>query len=125
MRPVARQFVPFDEATIDAEFDELARSSVQDETALLRCMERYETCGRDGPSPALIKPFSEGFKELRHLKQNYAGRLLFYDRPRERGTDDVLIQLRVFRKEGQDTPMRERRTAEARMKAHKKSQGDA
>ena len=121
---MAREFVSFDEAVIDAEYADLAKSSSMDEAALLRCIERYETCGRDDPSPALIKSFQEGFKEIRHIKGKYKGRMLFYERPRVQGEKEILVELRVFRKETQETPLRERRIAEARMKAHIKAQGD-
>lgn len=117
-----REFIPFDEAVIDAELDELRRTSAQDAAKLEYCVERYEESGNANPHPALIKSFDEGFKELRHVKDHYAGRLFYYERTESRIGEEpiqILVILRVFRKGGQDTPARELRTAEARMKLHR------
>jgi hypothetical protein len=52
----------------------------------------------------------------RHVKNDYAGRLLFYEPSGVTDGLQELVMLGVFRKEGQETPQRERKTAETRMK---------
>jgi phage-related protein len=99
---MAREFVPFDENEIEKELDALKKSSISDLAKLDFCMSRYELVGaNENPSPALIKPFDEGFLELRHFKGNFKGRLLFY---LPKGSEEM-VMLVVFRKETQKTPM--------------------
>jgi hypothetical protein len=78
---MAREFGPFDETAIEDELDALEKASISDLAKLDFCMRRYEEVDpKENPSPALIRSFEKGFLELRHMKGDYKGRLLFYAR---------------------------------------------
>ena len=112
-----REFVPFDEAVIEKELDALEKASSSDLAKLDFCMRRYEMVStKENPSPASIETFDEGFLEIRHIKGNYKGRLLFYISKLPKGTEE-LVMLVVFRKETQKTPQAMIDLAEKRMKA--------
>ena len=114
---MAREFVPFDEEVIEKELDALERASISDLAKLDFCIRRYEqVSAKENPSPALIETFDEGFLELRHIKGNYKGRLLFYMPKLPKGTEK-LVMLVVFRKETQKTPPAMIDLAEKRMRA--------
>ena len=101
---MGREFVPFDEAVIEKEFEALERASVVDLAKLDFCMKRYEEVSpKENPSPAFIQTFADGFLELRHIKGDYKGRLLFYPATSPKETED-LVMLVVFRKQTQKTP---------------------
>ena len=105
MLPVPGEFVPFDQDQIDAEFEALERASASDAAKLEFCMELIEdTPAHENPKPALVRTFDEGFKELRHEKGIYKGRLLYYDPPMTAGEAQELVVLVVFRKQTQKTP---------------------
>ena len=75
---IGREFVPYDKEQIDAEFSALRTSSASDAAKLEFCIARYEELSpKENPSPAMIESFEEGFLELRHIKGDYKGRLLF------------------------------------------------
>ena len=79
-------------------------------------MRRYEQVNhKENPSPAFIESFDAGFLELRHIKGNYKGRLLFYVPKAPKGTEE-LVMLVVFRKQTQKTPRAMIELAEKRMK---------
>src|SRR5437868_2244118 len=111
-----REFVPFNKELIDAEFAALERSNEVDAAKLDFCMNRYENSGFENPHPAVIKPIDQALKEVRHAKDDYAGRCIFFDEPKEKESSkkggkrkpvpnvQKLIILRIFRKEGQKTP---------------------
>jgi phage-related protein len=110
-----REFVPFDVKVIDDEFDALRRSSSTDAAKLEFCINHFEEVSpKENPSPAMIESFGEGFKELRHEKGAYKGRLLFYEPNLPKGTED-LVMLVLFRKQTQKTPGAEIRKALRRM----------
>ena len=114
---MAREFVPFDEEVIDRELDALEKASSSDLAKLDFCMRRFEQVSpKENPSPALIESFDEGFLELRHIKGDYKGRMLFYMPKVPKGTEELVI-LVVFRKQTQKTPQDMVRLAERRMKA--------
>ena len=117
MNPVSREFVPYDEAQIDAEFDALRISSPSDAAKLEFCIERCETVSpKENPSPAMIESFDEGFQELRHIRGSDKGRLLFYAPTLPRGTEEQ-VMLTVFRKQTQKTPKGTIEQAKRRMAA--------
>ena len=112
-----REFVPHDEPVIEAEADALKKAAKTDWSKLAYCIERYEEAGpKENPSPAMIEAFGEGFLELRHIKGDYKGRLLFYVPKSPKGTED-LVMLVVFRKQTQKTPQAMIDLAVRRMKA--------
>lgn len=124
---MAREFVPFNEAVIDDEREALRKSSSVDLAKLDACMVRIEdTSPHENPSPAMIESFAEGFKELRHVKGDYKGRLLFYEPSIPKGTED-LVMLVVFRKQTQKTPRTVVRTAVERMNGdmRKRKEGES
>jgi phage-related protein len=111
------KFVPFDEDEIEKELDALEKASSSDLAKLDFCIRRYEQVGaKENPSPALIESFNGGFLELRHMKGNYKGRLLFYMPKVPTGTEE-LVMLVVFRKETQRTPQAMIDLAKKRMKS--------
>jgi phage-related protein len=123
---VAREFVPYDEEQIDAEYAKLEASSERDAAKLDFVMERIEdTAPNENPSPAVVWTFEEGFKELRHMKGDYKGRLLFYEPTLPKGTEE-LVMLVIFRKQTQKTPKGEIAKAVKRMAAdiEKRKQDD-
>ena len=114
---MAREFVPFDVETIDAELDALHKASKSDSSKLDFCIRRYqEASPKENPSPALIESFDEGFLELRHVKGDYKGRLLYYVPKLPKGTEE-LVMLVVFRKQTQKTPQATVDLAVKRMQA--------
>ena len=114
---MAREFVSFEEDAIEEELDALERASSSDLAKLDFCMRRYEQVSpKENPSPALVESFDEGFLELRHIKGDYKGRLLFYVPKVPKGTEE-LVMLVVFRKQTQKTPRAMIDLAEKRMKA--------
>jgi phage-related protein len=112
---VPREYVPFDDEQIAQEFAQLDSSSPSDAAKLDFCMLRIEeTLPHANPSPALVWTFKDGFKELRHIKGQYKGRLFFYEPNVPEGTQD-LVMLVVFRKQSQKTPKTEIAKAMSRM----------
>jgi phage-related protein len=123
---VRRKFVPFDEETIK---EELRKLPSEDRAKLLRAMKRYQECAFDDPRPAVIDKYaSKGSASIYRLKnadREGQGRLLFYPWP-ERAIDqndhpvEILIDLVVYKKEGDDVPERYLETARRRMADHRK-----
>jgi phage-related protein len=112
-----REFVSFDDDAIEEELDALDKASSSDLAKLDFCMRRYEQVSpKENPSPALVESFDEGFLELRHIRGDYKGRLLFYVPKVPKGTEE-LVMLVVFRKQTQKTPQPVINLAEKRMKA--------
>lgn len=111
-----REFVPFDEETIEQEFEALEVSSPDDLAKLEWIMDHFENVPKkDNPSPAMIKKLDDDLYEIRHENGRYKGRLLFYYASEPNSTEDLVI-LSVFRKETQKTPPGEISKALKRMK---------
>lgn len=95
-----REFVPFDEQTIQKELDELP---AKDADKLVALISHYEVCGNENPMPVQVDSYGDGIYRLRHMKPAYQGRMLFFTSERTRDFERLVI-LAVYKKEGQRTP---------------------
>lgn len=107
-----REFVPFQEDTIQKELDELPP---RDAAKLAALMDHYEQCGFGNPSPAQVDDYGDGIYRLRHIKPAYQGRLLFFASERSSGFEK-LVMLVVYKKQGQKAPLHVLETAKKRKK---------
>jgi phage-related protein len=107
-----REFVPFDEDTIQKELDELPP---RDAAKLVSLMEHYEQCGLGNPSPVQIDDYGDGLYRLRHIKPAYQGRLLFFAQDCSAGMER-LVMLVVYKKQGHKVPQHILETAKKRKK---------
>lgn len=112
-----REFIPFDESIIRKEF--LALPDL-DRAKMLALIEHYQQCGFGNPSPAQVDDYGGGLYRLRHVKQAYQGRLIFFATDRVAGFERLVI-LVVFKKQSQDLPQKVLETARYRKKQWEES----
>ena len=92
-------------------------------------MKRYQEAGDDDPRPAVIDKYEirKGtfIYRLKNADREGQGRLLFYPFHETERNDlgeeiELLIDLLVYKKEGQDVPGRHLKTATVRMQDHRR-----
>lgn len=105
-----REFVPFDEEVIRKELNDLPS---KDADKLVALMDHYQRTGHGNPAPAMIDDYGDGLFRLRHVKSSYSGRAIFF--AAEKLPDgETLIILKIYKKEGQKSPLSVIETAKAR-----------
>ena len=111
-----REWVFWNQDTIDGEFDDLP---ARDASKLAGLMHLYRDAGFGNPYPAQVDDYGDGIYRLRHVKSAYSGRLLFFAVFRGHGVERLVV-LTVYKKESQVTPKRVLERAKSRMAEYQK-----
>lgn len=111
-----REFEPFDEKTIRAEFDSLPR---KDRAKLAALIEFYEDADIGNPYPAQVDAYEGGVFRLRHVKASYQGRALFYVNESREGAQRLIL-LTIYKKESASALAAVLDRARRRMADHKR-----
>lgn len=114
---MVREFTFFSFDVIESELQSLQD---RDRAKLISVMEHYEQAGFGTPYPADIADYGNEIKRIKHSKNAYQGRALFFVSESREGYQKLVV-LTVFKKEANKVPNHVIERARQRMQQHKEN----
>lgn len=99
--------------------EEMIELPARDRAKLAVLMEHYASCGAGNPSPAQIDSYGDGLYRIRHIKEEYQGRGVFFVAVREQGYEKLVL-LTAYKKETPGIPTNILERARSRMNDYRR-----